>query len=815
MGLRAGDRLVHWQVARLPDQPYDVPPQPMQGQMDSLFFLTKDKNVIPHEYPCRTQYIAQARGTCPALPTPDWGDAAAYLPFGAEVLDLSGFWFRPTLVRGWARTTIVADQAGQAQITLGTCGRAVLLVNGVQAGWMAPTSRNAMAQHDISLPVRAGENEIAVYIEDLAERDARILLSCIWRAGPAARAVPPFPPIASAVEETLSAAHLDRTSYQAQPIVLVLPEPLPHPAQIRLTVAGDFMSHTAETRQFDLPAGARALDLGPSEGYPADYRHFTFDLTCQGFSARRVLGVEISHAQRQGPPPAALSDRIDEALRLVSDHAEPDTVRALARLASGRAGDETDAMIRAALPAIETCWDCADFALVPLIWARAAYGDDIASDLRARVDQAILGYRYWMDEPGDDVQWYFSENHALLFHTAAYLAGHLFPDARFVRADRSGAQQMATGRARVWAWLDHFETCEMAEFNSAPYFPIDLKGLCALFALAPDADIRARAERGILRLLLIVANSAHQGVMTAAQGRSYEHTLCAGDTLELSAVARLLWARGSVGARVHCLPQLAICLRDHGLQVPPELAARACWDKDTAQEWMFKQGQNDFARLYHHKTRETALGSAVRYRWGDWGYQETLLHGRLGDTPQAQIWINHPGETVSSGYGRPSYWGGSASVPRVQQYRDLAVVIFSGQAPQPDFTHAWFPTGAFHDWSLTGARALARSGRGMVLLGASGPLTLMDSGHSAGCELRLPGRSGAWVVRMGQGDDLAGFSALHAGLAPPRDASGDIQIHDAVYGAVVFHANGQVTAEGRRLTPENWTLQGTRRELTL
>ena len=124
----------------------------------------------------------------------------------------------------------------------------------------------------------------------------------------------------------------------------------------------------------------------------------------------------------------------------MADFAEADTVRALARLASGRAGAETDAMIAGALPAIEDCHDCADFILVPLLWARRVYGEAIAGDLRRRIDAAILNYRYWMDEPGNDVQWYFSENHALLFHTAAYLAGDLLPEARFRRSGRIGAE---------------------------------------------------------------------------------------------------------------------------------------------------------------------------------------------------------------------------------------------------------------------------------------------------------------------------------------------------------------------------------------
>ncbi len=100
-------------------------------------------------------------------------------------------------------------------------------------------------------------------------------------------------------------------------------------------------------------------------------------------------------------------------------------------------------MIAGALPMIEDCHDCADFILVPLLWSRMAYGDTLDAGLRARIDHAILGYRYWMDEPGNDVQWYFSENHALLFHTAAYLAGHILPEARFVRSGREGREQSA------------------------------------------------------------------------------------------------------------------------------------------------------------------------------------------------------------------------------------------------------------------------------------------------------------------------------------------------------------------------------------
>ena len=277
-----------------------------------------------------------------------------------------------------------------------------------------------------------------------------------------------------------------------------------------------------------------------------------------------------------------------------------------------------------------------------------------------------------MDEPGNDVQWYFSENHALLFHTSAYLAGNLFPDATFVRSGRRGAEQRAIGAARVRAWLDHFEAWEMAEFNSAPYFPIDLKGLTALAALAPDADIAERAKRGIVRLCEIVARSAHHGMLTAAQGRSYEHTLCAGRSLELSGVARLLWGKGWYGRRLHALPQLAVCLRDHGLVVPEALRAIAVHRRRPPPGMALCSRPGPLRRaLPLQGPRISPWARRSAYRWNEWGYQETVLHLRLGERPEAAVWINHPGETIQFGYGRPSYWGGCGTLPRAHQYRGL------------------------------------------------------------------------------------------------------------------------------------------------
>ena len=95
--LRPGEAIRYWQIGALAEERFDAPDTPMRGEMDPFFFLTKHKNFIPHEYPCRTLFAERHRNRRPDVrgafaPTRWW------LPFGSPRLDLSGFWFRPTQV---------------------------------------------------------------------------------------------------------------------------------------------------------------------------------------------------------------------------------------------------------------------------------------------------------------------------------------------------------------------------------------------------------------------------------------------------------------------------------------------------------------------------------------------------------------------------------------------------------------------------------------------------------------------------------------------------------------------------------------------
>ncbi|MEZ2130828.1 MULTISPECIES: hypothetical protein [unclassified Sinorhizobium] len=809
----SGQPIVHWQLGKLREQRYDVADQPMEGKMDPFFFVTKTKNFIPHEYPCRTAFKKTYSGRRPQ-PALDFEANRWWFPFGSPRVDLSGFWFRPTRIGNWARTFIDAESTGAAKLRLSTCGGAILFVNGEEVGFMARYERNLETQQTFEIELTSGLNEIRVYFDDLAERDARFYFQLDYVSGPKIETAMPVPIAgqeADVLETILEGMRFDRAAYFGQDVRIIFPLPLPAALTAHVGIEGDFMSTERFDLDFELAKGATVLELGTSKRMPADFRHFHITLRIGDFAASRTLGVEICHSERQGEAPASLQERVAEALAEVATYSERDTVRAFARLALGQGGEDTEGMIEAMLPVIEDCHDCADFVLVPLIFAYIRWSDLLSPDLRRKIEYAILNYRYWMDEPGNDVQWYFSENHALLFHTAAYLGGRLFLDATFVRSGRTGSEQSRIGEERVRAWLDHFERWEMAEWNSAPYFPIDLKGLSALAACAPDETIRERAKACMVRLMEIVARSAHQGMLTGSQGRSYEHTLRPGRSVELSAIARMLWGRGWYGRRFHALPLLAVCLRDHGLRIPEKLAAIALHARDTAQEWTFCQGENRFAALYHYKTRDTALGTVAHYRPGAWGYQETVLHLRLGARPEAQIWINHPGETIQFGHGRPSFWGGCGTLPRVHQYRDLAILDFDVHDGQPDFTHAWFPIEEFDEARVDGNLAFARSGNGLALLIGSATFEKVGEGPTTDIELRMAGRKGRWLVRLSDAareGDLEGMRRRLGALAARRDDEGAFIVLDPDYGRIVFEEDGTVRAEGRILRPSDWSVQG-------
>ena len=83
------------------------------------------------------------------------------------------------------------------------------------------------------------------------------------------------------------------------------------------------------------------------------------------------------------------------------------------------------------------------------------YGGDPAfpESLKAPLEECVLNFRYWADEPGNDAMWFWSENHQILFHTCEILAGQLYPDRVFTNTGQTGEWHREKGERMALSWL--------------------------------------------------------------------------------------------------------------------------------------------------------------------------------------------------------------------------------------------------------------------------------------------------------------------------------------------------------------------------
>jgi hypothetical protein len=198
----------------------------------------------------------------------------------------------------------------------------------------------------------------------------------------------------------------------------------------------------------------------------------------------------------------------------------------LARLARGQVPHA--GILDAALDYIDARRDCADFVLHSIL--RIVYefehhsGSLLPAEFIARARRTLLGFKYWPDEPGQDSMCTWTENHQILFASAAYLTGQRYPDEKFTNSGQLGRQLMDQARPRILRWLDLRLRTGFSEWLSNVYYDEDLAALINLVDLCEDEEIRSRAAAVIDLILYDMALNSFQGVFGSTHGRTYEDT---------------------------------------------------------------------------------------------------------------------------------------------------------------------------------------------------------------------------------------------------------------------------------------------------
>ena len=191
--------------------------------------------------------------------------------------------------------------------------------------------------------------------------------------------------------------------------------------------------------------------------------------------------------------------------------------------------------IRAALEHVNNRKDCADFAFVGLMRLCYQYPQHtlLSPQLLQDIHNTVLNFKYWVDEPGHDLMFFWTENHQILFHSAEYLAGQLFPTHTFPNANLTGAQHMKKARTKILNWITLRARIGFSEWDSNCYYDEHMAPLINLADFAADPVIANAASNLLDVMFFDMAVDSFNGVFATSHGRTYPRHLLneAGDSL--------------------------------------------------------------------------------------------------------------------------------------------------------------------------------------------------------------------------------------------------------------------------------------------
>ncbi len=174
--------------------------------------------------------------------------------------------------------------------------------------------------------------------------------------------------------------------------------------------------------------------------------------------------------------------------------------------------------------------DCADFDLASLLRFLYLHGDNpaISAETMQQIKDALLNFKYWMDEPNEDEMCFWSENHQILFHSAELLAGQLYPNEIFPNANMTGQEHIDHALPMIRRWLAWRGKIGFVEWHSNVYFNEDIPALTNLVDFSEDEDISTQAAMLLDVMAFDFANNYFKDAYATTHGRTYPSKLIEG-----------------------------------------------------------------------------------------------------------------------------------------------------------------------------------------------------------------------------------------------------------------------------------------------
>ncbi|MGC8780713.1 MAG: hypothetical protein ACP5UQ_07605 [Anaerolineae bacterium] len=676
-------------------------------------------------------------------------------------------------------TILTPDAPGPRhwRLVLGITSRALVAINGqmvYDTDAHPVEAAGGIFEHRFDAALEAGENVVTVALFRLG-RMAQVGFRLEADAGLAARipldeGIPAT--VRSAVEEQVASIRLARDVFYGEHEIGfrlgVAPDPA---AALTARLVTDGGEVVAEVR----PDAAGPVSFGPAARFPDG--HCRIECAWTDPVGRPITATAYAIHKVTPVPAMPGLDRLAERKRMVLEHyagflrkeSPPDIWREVARYALGRYDQIDEGVIRDTCEFIAARKDCADFVIQGILrlmaWERDSGAPKLSPQIHAMMKDTVLGFKYWVDEPGDTVMYMGSENHRFLFHVAEWLAGLLFPTEEFTNSRQNGLFHAQKGYVYITEWLRQRGRFGFDEWHSNAYYPICIAPLINVYDFAGhEGQYKLRQMAGAVldyMFFNLAADSLH-GVFGTTHGRSYGIYVKYPDFEGTSPTSWLLYGVGSVSAGSDGMAP--VCIASSLYQLPKILADIAT-DQEAVIESKVRQGilrtSARHADFIVYRTPDYMLSGLQDHRKGEYEPSTHVAQVTLGN--KVVIFWSCP-HTSGEGSGlRPDYWSGNTTMPRVIQHRNVMSLTWR-LTWRAWMTHCFFEQERFDEVRFAGNWAFGRVGKGYVGIYSQNGFTIGAEGQYAGRELQCAARENTWLVECGREADWGSFDAFVAAL---------------------------------------------------
>lgn len=500
-----------------------------------------------------------------------------------------------------------------------------------------------------------------------------------------------------------------------------------------------------------------------------------------------------------------LGQRRIEALKHAV-HYEDDIYAEMAKMAMQWWSNVEIPVITRAIQRINARYEGSVVDLLGLLGIVLQFGDqpELPTTLKEPLEQAMLGYRYWLDEAGSDVMDYATESRQLLFHTCEILAGQTLPGHIFPPSGQTGHWHRENGHKLVVHWLQTHAMKGFATWDSDVAFEEIITALATLIALAEDDGVWALAAAMMDKMLFSLAAHSYNGVFGGTQGSTETAHILHTILSATSGISRLMWGQGAFNHHTAGIVSLACndtyefphLIQDIATSLPAEMWSHEHHAPDPTKPAVDK---------VTYRTPDYMLSSVQDYLPGTPGDQEHIWQATLG--PGAVVFVNHPVCVSTHDARRPNYWRGNGRLPRVAQWKDALIAIYA--LPEDDwlgYTHAYFPVHTFDAYVLRDGWAFAQKGEGYLALTAAQGIVWTKISPHARHELRSYGRRNIWICHMGRTSQDGTFAEFQATILALNVAFDDlvVQLRTLRGETLAFGWQGPLLHNGETISVHNF-----------